>query len=38
MPDIIKPDLKSIVWLLAGMFLLPKALGAVRGRTMAKSG
>lgn len=32
MPDLIKPDLKAIVWLLAGVFVLPKVVSMVKGR------
>lgn len=32
MPEILKPDLKAVVWLLAGMFVLPRALMFVRGK------
>lgn len=32
MPDILKPDLKAIVWLLAGYLVLGKVVGAVRGK------
>lgn len=32
MPDILKPDIKAVAWLLAGMFLLPRALMFVRGK------
>lgn len=30
--NLIKPDLKSIVWLLAGAFLVPKVMSMVASR------
>lgn len=32
MPDVIKPDLKAVVWLAVGLFVAPKVIAAVRGR------
>jgi hypothetical protein len=32
MPDIIKPDLKAVVWLAIGLFIAPKVISAVRSR------
>lgn len=37
MPDIIKPDLKSLVWLAAGVFLVPMALSKFRSRSAKSS-
>jgi hypothetical protein len=33
MPDLLKPDMKSLLWLALGMFVLPKVIGAVRSKT-----
>ena len=33
MPDLLRPDMKSVVWLLLGAFVLPKVIGAVRSKT-----
>jgi hypothetical protein len=30
--EILKPDLKSVVWLALGLFVAPKVIAAVRGR------
>jgi hypothetical protein len=32
MPDVIKPDLKAVVWLAIGLFVAPKVVAAVRGK------
>lgn len=33
MPDILKPDAKSLVWLAIGAFVLPRVLATVRAKT-----
>lgn len=30
MPDLIKPDMKSIVWLLIGAFVVPMVISKIR--------
>jgi hypothetical protein len=30
--EILKPDMKSLVWLALGLFVAPKVIAAVRGR------
>lgn len=32
MPDVLKPDLKAIVWLALGVFVAPKAIALVRSK------
>lgn len=32
MPDVLRPDLKAIVWLAVGVFLAPKAIAIVRSK------
>ncbi len=32
MPDVIKPDLKAVVWLAIGLFVAPKVVALVRGK------
>lgn len=32
MPDILKPDIKAIAWLLIGVFVAPKAIAIVRSK------
>lgn len=31
-PNIVRPDLKAVVWLLAGYLVLGRVVGAVRGK------
>jgi hypothetical protein len=33
MPELLKPDLKAIVWLAIGAFVLPRVLVMVKGKT-----
>lgn len=33
MPEILKPDLKALVWLAIGAFVAPKVLAMVRSKT-----
>ena len=35
MPEILKPDMKAVAWLLIGAFVFPKALAWVRTKTGA---
>jgi hypothetical protein len=37
MPEVLKPDLKAVVWLALGFLVLPKLLGAVKGHGSAKA-
>lgn len=30
MPGVLKPDMKAVVWLLLGAFVVPKVMSAVR--------
>jgi hypothetical protein len=32
MPEILKPDLKAVVWLALGFIVLPKVLSAVKAK------
>lgn len=32
MPDILKPDLKALVWLALGVFVAPKVVAIVRSK------
>ena len=32
MPDLLKPDVKALVWLALGLFVAPKAISFVRGK------
>lgn len=32
MPDVIKPDLKALVWLAVGLFVAPKVISMVRSK------
>lgn len=32
MPDILKPNMKAVVWLLIGAFVAPKVISAVSSR------
>lgn len=32
MPEVLKPDLKAVVWLALGLFVAPKVVAAVRAR------
>lgn len=32
MPDILRPDLKALVWLALGVFVAPKAIAIVRSK------
>jgi hypothetical protein len=32
MPAILKPDMKAVVWLLVGAFVVPKVMAAVAAR------
>lgn len=36
MPEILKPDVKAIVWLGIGLFVAPRLLAMVRSKTSAK--
>jgi hypothetical protein len=35
MPDVLKPDLKAVVWLAIGLFAAPKIISFVRSKTGA---
>jgi hypothetical protein len=32
MPDVLKPDMKAVVWLAIGLFVAPKAISLVRSK------
>jgi hypothetical protein len=32
MPDLLKPDMKAVVWLLVGAFVLPKVISIVKSK------
>lgn len=32
MPEVLKPDLKALVWLALGAFVLPKVIAVVRSK------
>ena len=32
MPDVLKPDLKALVWLAVGLFVAPKVIAVVRSK------
>lgn len=36
MPEVLKPDMKAIVWLALGLFVAPKLLGFVQSRGSSK--
>lgn len=36
MPEVLKPDMKAVVWLAIGFLVLPKVLGAVKGKKAAQ--
>jgi len=33
MPEVLKPDLKAVVWLAIGLFVAPKVIAFVRSKT-----
>lgn len=35
MPEVLKPDLKAVVWLAIGLFVAPKAISFIRSKTGA---
>lgn len=35
MPEVLKPDMKAVVWLAIGFLVLPKVLATVKGKKAA---
>lgn len=38
MPEVLKPDMKAVVWLAIGFFVAPMALNFVRSKTSKSNG